>query len=254
MSASGSPEDELRAYFARLPKDVASELTPVRAAKLPHPYLLHISRDNKIEKFVPSVTKRSLEGEDRTVARISTAPSLAGCIMGYASDIHDFMNRPTTRSGDGSRKVKFAGGWSIYGIPFEYALVPTKKLLPDVRRTEERWLVNYSQRFVEYPAMLLGKFFYESVTHVAGKEGTDTILSMVVEVLTDDPVIFDNKHVLTKGFWKLTIAGLHASRRWDQIPVVECERLDQKVYDERKTLIASMLSFEHYAPAAMGAW
>lgn len=254
MSAPSSPEDQLRAWYARLPREVASELTPVRASKLPYPYLLHISRDNKIEKFVPSVTNRSLNGEDRSVPRVSTATTLAGCIIGYASDLHDFMTRPTTRSGDGTRKVSFAGGWTIYGVPFEFAVVPSKKLLPDVRRTEERWLVNYSDQWIQYPAIKLGKFFYQTVSYVAGKDGPDTVVEMIVEVLTDDPIVFDDKHILTKGCWKLVISGMHTANRWDKIPVVQCEELEQRKYDESKMLIASMLSFEQYAPPSMGGW
>jgi hypothetical protein len=253
MTAVRTSEDDLRAYFALLPKEVASELTPVRASKMAFPYLYHISKDTKIERFAPTVTKRSLDGEDRSVPRICTAPSLAGCILGYASDLHDFMNRPTCMSGDGERKVKFAGGWAIYGIPFEFALVPSKKLLPDVAKTQEHWLVNYSPERVTYEAELLGKFYYESVMHLAGKGEPATVIEMVVEVLTETPIVFDRKTTLTKGYWKLTVAGMHQSERWDKIPVVKREPMEEKSYTASKQLIASFLSFEQYAPPS-AAW
>lgn len=253
MAAELTPEDELRAYFRLQPKDVASALTPVRAERMAYPYLLHISKDNKIEKFVPSVTKRSLDGEDRSIPRISTAPTVAGCIMGYASDIHDFMERPTCASGDGQRKVRFAGGWAIYGIPFEFALVPDKTLLPDVKRTDEHWLVNYSPRWTTYPAQILGKFYYEEVRHVATAKGPVSVLTIMLEVLTDTPILFDRRTRLTRGYWKLSVQGLHLAKRWDEIESVEAEPMDPEDYTKTKQRIASMLDYEDRAPPVM-AW
>lgn len=248
-----SAKQALSHFLSLLPEKVAKELTIVSAARPWESFLLHISKDTAIKAFAPTVTRRSMDAENRSIPRICVAPSLAGCIMGYSSDLYDFMEHPVSSSTDGSRRVQYRGGWAIYGIPYDLALRPSKKLLPDVIRTDEHWLVTYDEDTVNYHPVLLGKFFYETVSYTAvGKEMPTVEVEMVAEVLTDTPVRFDNTHVLQKGYWKLKIVGMHNADRWDKIPSVVVEPLVKSEYIASKQLVASMLSFESLAPASSG--
>jgi hypothetical protein len=245
-----SAEQAIQHFLSLLPEDVARELTIVPASKLDPACLLHISKDTAIPAFTPTVTRRGMEMENRSVPRVSTAPSLVGCIMGYSSDLYDFMEQPNSVSADRQRKIKYRGGWGIYGIPFQFALRPSKKLLPDAARTDEHWLVTYDEATVKYEPQLVGKFFYEVVTYRAGRDLPQVEVEMIVEVLTDTPIRFDNKTVLKRGFHRLLIKGMHNADRWDKIPVVEAREINRVEYSASKQLVASMLSFENLAPAS----
>lgn len=249
-----SAKQALQHFLSLLPEGVASQLTVVSAARPWESFMLHISKDTAIDAFSPTVTRRGLDAENRSIPRICVAPSLAGCIMAYSSDLYDYMERSDSRSADGQRRVKYRGGWAIYGIPYDLALRPSKKLLPDVLCTDEHWLVTYDEGTVTYKPELLGKFFYEVVTYAAsGKDPPTVGVEMIIEVLTDVAIRFDHQNVLKKGYWKLKIQGMHNAERWDKIPAVEVQALQKGEYIASKQLVASMLSFESLAPAS-SAW
>lgn len=244
-------DDAIQHFLSLLPSDTAKELTVVAGEKFNPSYLLHISKDTAIPSFSPSVTRRSMDAENRSVPRICTAPTLAGCILGYSSDLFDFIDQPTSTSVDRSRKVEYRGGWAVYGFPVAQCLRPSKKLLPDVTRTDEHWLVTYDEATVSYKPTLLGKFFYEVVSYRAGKGYPVVELEMLVEV-GDVPIRFDHERLLTRGYWKLIVKGLHNAERWNKIASVEAVEINRVQYEASKQLVASMLSFEEQAPPSAG--
>lgn len=234
-------------YLKRLPPAVRKELRIATPQSLGQSHLLHISKDTAIAEFVPSVSRRTLDLENRSIARVSTAPTVAGCLLGYCSDIYDFMNRQTTMSGDRQRKVPFRGGWVIYGIPFDHALRPTKKLLPDVDRTDEHWLVALDEDSAIFKPDVLGKLFYQQVTYQAGGKRPLSTIDMAVEVLTDTPIQFDAATRLTRGCWRLKVTGLEASKNWKTVKV-EASAYPRNDFIAAKRLCASTLSFEDLSP------
>lgn len=246
-SAMGA-ESSINQFLSLLPVEVSKELTIVDSNTLNQSHLLHISKDTSIKRFTPAVTRRSMEGENSSVPRISTAPTLAGCILGYASDLYDFMEHANSATFDRKRRVAYRGGWAIYGLPFQTSLRPSAKLLPDVKRTDEHWLVTHDESTVAYTPVLLGKFFYESVLYKASAEAPRPIIDVFVEVLTETPIPFTRNVQFEKGFWKIKVDSLHNAERWDKIQQSELQELTRQDYLNSKRVCASLLSFDEAAP------
>ena len=250
MGAGNIPQ-ALSNFLALLPEESRKELKPVTPQGLKVENLLHMSKDLGIDGFVPTVTRRASENEDHSIARICTAPTLVGCIMGYAADANDFFRRPTTYNADRSRKVGFRGGWGVYGIPFDHALRPTSKMVPDVERSDEHWLVTYDPDNVVYKPELLAKFFYAHMKFEATAKYPTSDVEMLIEILTDTPIRIDHKLTLTRGCWKLKIKGLHSAKRWDKVPSIQAEQMLRPQYTAAKQLVASLLSYQEAVPPSM---
>lgn len=240
----------LKPYFSLMAKDVREELRIVTPSELTIPCLLHISKDPGLTRFVPSLSRRGMRSENRSVTRVSTATTLAGCLLGYASDLHDFLNRDDGMKVDASKRVKFLGGYTIYGFRFDVALRPSRKLVPDVEQSDEHWLVPYDEYHTEYRPEVLGKVFYESVKHRMANGRMVSEIEMYVEVSTPEPIWMDGRNKLTKGYWRVKTVGLHEAKRWDKIPVMEIEPCDPVAYTAVKRNVASMLNLNDHMPAA----
>lgn len=240
----------LKPYFSMLPEEVRNELRIVTPSDLTIPCLLHISKDPSLTRFVPSISRRGMRSENRTVTRVSTATTLAGCLIGYASDLNDFLTRDDGLKVDASKRVKFLGGYTIYGFRFDVALRPSRKLVPDVEQSDEHWLVPYDQQHVAYQPEVLGKVFYESVKYRLANGKPVSEIEMYVEVATPEPIWMDGRNKLEQGHWHVKTVGMHETKRWDRIPVMEIEATDPDTYLSVKRNVASMLSLESFMPAA----
>jgi len=234
-------------FLALQPDEVARELRVVTPNRLRQPYLLHMSKNTQLTMFSPQVTRRVLADENRSIPRISTAPTLAGCLMSYSSDLTDFAKQQNGLSADG-REVKFRGGWAIYALPFDLALRPSRRLVPDVNATDEHWLVSYDAEHRSYPAEMIGRFFYEQVSYIARGRQRITEIVMYVEVKTKE-VRFDHRRVLTPGCWRLKVRGLHNARSWNAIESVEVEQIEDSLFTNIKRNVASLLSLDEPLPA-----
>lgn len=235
-------------FLSLIPDNQRKELSVVTPDQLQQSHLLHMSRDNGLQNFTPAISARVLNGENRSIPRICTAPTLVGCVLGHASDISDYTGRNDGSSVDQKKAIPFKGGWILYGFEFDVALRPSRRLVEDVERTDEHWLVSYDDETVKYKPVKLAKFFYQSVSFVATGSVPRTDVEMLVEVLTDIPVRFDRKTTLGKGCWKVKCQGFHNASRWDKVATVETEKMLPVDYNNAKRLVASMLSFEDVGP------
>ena len=249
-----SPEAKqaLTEFLLRQPEAVRAQMALVTPKSLGQDHLLHISYDNAITNFQPSVTKRSLPGENRTVPRISTAPSLLACFAGYQTDLNDFHEHPKTFNADRTRKVEFQGGWVIYGLPFEYAIRPGKKLLPDAKITDEHWLVTYDRYTVDFVPRKLGKVFYDRVEYVPRKNNVPkAVITMVLEVLPEQVVNFGQDVHLGTGYWEVQVSNLHNWSGVDKIEILRVKEVTEDEYLSRKVLTAGLLSMDQNIPASV---
>lgn len=234
---SAKAASALKGFLLRLPEEVRKHLTPVTPSSLGQPHLLHISRRNDLESFVPRLSDFLAKTEDRSVPRICTAPTLFGCFLGYQREIIDFTKR------EPSGGVAFLGGWEIYGLPFDIALLPGKELLPDVNETGEHWLVTYDQFTVDYEPVHAGKVFFTSVESVAANKTTRTIVNMVIENTTETPLHFDGQISLGKGYWQLEMEYFKKDRSWrDCKGVISCDEITEDIYRGLKKTSASLLN------------
>lgn len=233
--------DELEKFLSLLPGSVRDGLYPVSNDDFEYPYMLHVSIDRKIKEFVPSVTRRTANNEDRTVARISTAPTLLGCFAGYMKGVSDSLYPDNG----------WRGGWYVYALPFKQALVPNKKLLFDQKTTDEHWLVTYNQETINYPAEIIAKCFYKEVVALPRTKGWPAYrVKLAIEVLGDKPVRYCKGVVLTKGTW--LIEGPDPASpgiTWKSRNEYQITELDPKTYKESKKLSADLLSHSPLPPS-----
>lgn len=200
--------------------------------------LLHISKDPKIRKFIPFVTNRTGNNENRSVPRVSVAPTLLGCFVGYVAAAQDFGY---PEQDDGT----FEQGWYIYDIPYQFALKPKSKLLYDQRNSDEHWIVTYSPDTTEYIPSKIGKCFYRDVTSIgrSGKKPRKEC-TLIVEVFVEK-LVFSKRFVLTKGYWE--IKGPEPSNfveSWKDDGEYAVRELDKAEYQTIKKLTADMLSYQ----------
>ena len=206
------------------------------------PVLLHISRDKNIKEFIPAVSPRTMKKEDRSIPRICTAPHLFGCFVGYSAATSDF---------GAERSAAWKGGYYIYALPFTLAVAPSKKILPDVNETSERWIVGYDDAHRKIKPTIVGKCFLHSVTTIGLNDGHIYDYTLYVEVkegvvgesLNLDQISFNDEFALTKGYYRISITDNRNPVYWNpkNITVSQIPKAD---YDKAKTVTAGLLSFE----------
>lgn len=237
-------------YLLRQPEAMRLNMALVTPDSLGQDLLLHLSYDNALTNFQPYITKRTAEGEDRTIPRISTAPSLLTCLLGYQTELNDFHEVPKVTAADG-REVKYKGGWVIYGIPFEYAIRPNSKLVPDADRTDEHWLVAYDKMTSEYTPVRVGKVFYDRVTYKGqDREYPDVYVEMVVEVHPGMSLNLNTGTILSEGYWVVDLKNLHDSKTYRSIDIRRVREITKADYESRKTHTAGLLSLDIDLPTS----
>ncbi|QXO10136.1 hypothetical protein pEaSNUABM37_00175 [Erwinia phage pEa_SNUABM_37] len=169
-------------------------LTPANSSGV----TFHISTNNALKSFEPRVSRRTMNKEDRSVPRVSTAATLNGCLSGYSAALYDW---------EGMDAEKWQGGWKIYAIPYEVALKPNKKILGDADQTEEIWLVPYNKAHVRYPATPIGEIFFTKV----GREATNNtkmprkvVVRAYVRIAEGNMLPLNKSTVLRAGYYQLT--------------------------------------------------
>jgi len=121
-------------------------------------YHLHIDK-NLVKKFIPMMPKSASSAENASAPRVTVAPTLLGCMIGYFRCVSDFMDG----SGEHIKGDPYRGGYVIVALPFTHSLKPNNKLCFDAERSDEHWLVNYSKDNVDYPSIEIGKLFITEV-------------------------------------------------------------------------------------------
>lgn len=248
MSAPSAGEQLLKDFFALRPADIRDNLRITTPGQLGQSYLVHISKDHGVERFVPNVSQRTLEDEDRRVPRISTAPTLLGAMTGYCAVLREFiyaMNQTYRRQG---KPTRWNGIWSIYGLSFDVALRPSRKLVPDVDTTDEHWLVPYSASTAEYPATAAGEFFLDSLRyhHERGKQVTT--IDAYLRIDHPEGMFLDQQHHLAPGCWRARIRNLGSRDSVAGRGLMGLSRISVLEYQQQQNLTLSSLSVESLRP------
>ena len=169
-------------------------LTPENSAGV----TFHISTNNALKSFEPRVSRRTMNKEDRSVPRVSTAGTLNGCLSGYSAALYDWENMDAD---------KWQGGWKIYAVEYQAALKPNKKILGDADQTEEIWLVPYNKEHVRYQATPIGELFFAKV----GREATNNpklprkvYVKAYVRIAEGHMLPLNKSTVLRAGYYQLT--------------------------------------------------
>lgn len=92
--------------------------------------LYHVSLNPNIKKFLPYLSNRTLLKETRSIPRTSCADNLLSCLGGGAlTDLFVYIDK------------KQDGRQYIYRMDSTVYVRPNVKLLPDVKETDEWWVV-----------------------------------------------------------------------------------------------------------------
>lgn len=242
-----SDKEDFYQWFSIQSKEVQANSKIVSAEDIKQDYMLHIDKQTPTV-FTPRMPASAAKSENDTVARITVAPTLVGCMIGYArieSDVTEGTDK------DKVEKTQFRGGYDIRELPFKHCLFPNEKLVFDAQRSQEHWLVSYNKETLEYKPSKVGKFFVSKITYetVTGKVPVARF-EIYIEVHKEGGFKFSPNIYLDKGFYRATVSF---DRETDKGSIEEechfkVEPINPEGYKTAKQLSAAMLSHKDKAP------
>lgn len=238
-------DKEFESYLETLPDQVVRNTKVITPKEAGQDYMLHVSTDTKIRKFIPRIGTRQMAEEDRTVPRVCVAPHFLGCMIGYSKSSADFV-----KASDG--KEDWLGGWKIYGLKFSHCLRPNKQMVPDARISDEHWLVTHDKDTVEYYPFEIGKIFIRSIVLVA-RSGTNPAEDMecYLEINHEDGIYFSKNIHLKKGYHRIQGPNFWMLDSWKDISEFHITEITADEYRSSKKACADLLSLELEPPAFM---
>lgn len=233
-----SAAEDLEAWLEGSAEKVRRNVVIETPESLGFDYLLHVSTNTNIRKFVPLIGRRQAPSEDRTVPRICVAPSLLGCFIGYAQAHDDFRLLPANGVEHG-----YKGGWKIYGFKYEATLRPNAKLVYDANMTDEMWLTAYNAATAEYVPEAMGKVFLRSM-RLIGRSGKTPVaeMEMFVEVSHAAGVMFSKNIFLEKGYWVIDGPMQQNVRSWKTDKDFAVRQIERNEYLSAKAAHADLLA------------
>ena len=233
--------EDMDRFVNLLSEKVKSNLEVITPEGLGQDYFLRISMDKMPkEGYAPRISHRQASSEDRTVPRITCAPTLLGCFLGYATVVQDFINFDPKKQ----EHSRYKQGYYIYSLDFQEALRPNNKLVYDQSHTDEHWLVPYSEETRYYQGRLIGKVF---ITKLERESRTNAEpyqqVTFFIEINKDDGIYFGKNVLLKKGYWKIVGPGV-INDTWKQDSKYKVFEIDKETYMEQKELSAGLLSFK----------
>lgn len=221
------------------PEDLVAALSPVDKA-YDGSYHLHISTNTEIKQFVPRLTLRGDPSENRDITRIYVAPTLLGCIIGYANMENDFMSYRA----DG-KESDYKGGYKIYELPCQASLKPNKRMVLDQDASDEHWMVTYSPETITYTPKNAGRFYIEEM-HYTGRTGKLPAgeITIMVEVKKEEGFPFSKNHYLKKGFYRITGPVARNTQSWKHDRAFMVEEISRSDFTTNKGLRAALLSHQ----------
>lgn len=237
-----SDRDDMESFLEAKPVTVQRGVEVITPEDLPVPLLFHISKNTNIKEFIPQIGHRQGKTEDRTVPRVCVAPTLLGCMIGYAAVEFDFY--------DGERDNKndaWLGGYKIYGFGFKHALRAKKKVVYDAAMSDECWLVSYNADTVKYKPVDIGRVFLSEIKATGRMEGTgfpDEEIVCYAEIKMDPGIPFSKNTTLTKGYWRITGPAPRRTSDWKQEKKFTVVAISKDEYIQKKELTAGLLNID----------
>ncbi len=232
--------------FLRLLVDkVAKNTTVVTKEELKQNYMLHISPSKMNNKpYIPRIGTRQGLSEDRTVPRITVAPTLYGCYIGYAQLINQFFNYNPNNSDD------YRQGLYIHEIEFDEALKPNNKLVYDSSRSDEHWLVTYDEETKTYKGKVIGKMFISEIRTKANSGKLAIIEATIyIHVTKSEGIQFSKNIFLPNGYFIVqNISEVH-NCSWDDDNKIKVLEINQTEFEAVKKQSAALLSLTQDKPA-----
>lgn len=221
--------NEITHFISLCTPVVKKNLTIVTPEDLGQDFFLHIDPDKTPGQFIPQMPRSAAKSEDNTVARITVAPTIRGCIQGWARLEHQFFNQKTN-------------GCAICILPFEYALKPTNKLVFDAEETGEHWLVAYNSKTVKYKPTTIGKLFM-STAHYTYRSDLSRVVGsgeIYMELTGGLDIRINDEITVNDGCYKLVLK-IAEDKDDGPLEVADCTKIPRGKYEQAKNVSASML-------------
>lgn len=242
-----SDKEDIYDWFSIQSKKVQANSRIVSKEEVGQGYMLHIDKKTPA-KFVPMMPRSAATSEDNTSARVTVAPNLIGCFIGYARAEDDFFEGTHK---DYIKETGFKGGYEICELKFDYCLRPNRKLVFDSPESMEHWLVSYNKKTLEYIPVKIGKIFVSKISYRAVSGGLpDYVFEIYIEVNKEQGIPFSPKIYLDRGYyraivvrnWKEHAGGAKEEERFT------VDSISKEEYMKAKQLSAAMLSHKDKAP------
>lgn len=185
-------QKELNEFISLQVNRVKNNVTIVSKNDLRFPFLLHIDRVVP-KKFIPSIPVRAAPLEDKTIARVTVADTLLGCMLAYGNIYYDYNILKTIN-------------YKISKLDFECAIKPNKKLVYDSKETNEYWLVPYNEKHASYKPIEIGNFFLNDLRFKEISIGNKPIIIvtyMSIYCCINEEMSFSSSKVLKPGFYRI---------------------------------------------------
>lgn len=212
-------------YLSALLGDAVSELTLYSAGEVNRP-LYHVSMNPNVRIFSPKVSSRTLSSEDRSVPRVSTSTSLIGCLNGYQSMFTDMAGR---------ERKNFTGLYTVYELPYQYAVKPSKKLLSDVETSDEYWLVSWKKETYSIRPNTVCEFTIPQVQTTYGSDGEDQRVTMFLKVLGES-LYLTHDVKLIKGYYEITLRNYDYDYPLENNNKIEVKEITENDYNKITSL------------------
>lgn len=198
--------------------------------------LYHIDK-NKPTKFFPQMPRSAAASEDNTIARVTVAETLIGCLMGYARIERDFHYRKEYSKG----KDPFKGGYVISEIDYQYCGIPNTKLVYDAELTGEKWLFTYSKETLQFIPREIGKVFVTKLEYIGNSDYPTLNVTCYVDIQKETGMLLTSDLKLAHGYWKIQFSefGKHAFNTSKNLVV---KKVSASEYEDAKKLNAALLS------------
>lgn len=237
----------LAEWLENLHKKISSNSTLFTPEELGQKHLFHVSMNTNIKEFVPRIGDRQNPVEDRTVPRICTAPSILGCLIGYASEVSDFLSLASDGTED---NLGYKGGYKIYAFEFNAAIRPNNKLAGDSSVSDECWLVSFSPDNSTYKPINAGKvFFSKIISNARTGKAVSCDCEMYVEVTLDTGILFSKNIFLEKGYYRITGSAPRYTKSWEADASFKVTKIDKAEYMTAKGYSANLLSHQEKKPS-----
>ena len=218
-------KQEIIEYLSALLGDTVSELTLFSAGEVNRP-LYHVSMNPNVRIFSPKVSSRTLSSEDRSVPRVSTSTSLIGCLNGYQSMFTDIAGR---------ERKNFTGLYTVYELPYQYAVKPSKKLLSDVETSDEYWLVSWKKETYSIRPNTVCEFTIPQVQTTYGSDGEDQRVTMFLKVLGES-LYLTHDIKLVKGYYEITLRNYDYDYPLENNNKIEVKEITENDYNKVTSL------------------
>lgn len=236
--------EDMRDFLELQSDEVIKGCKIVTAKDIGQDHFLRIDK-SKIERFVPNMPKTAMPSENSTTSRVTVAPTLLGCMIGYFRYERDIVD-----SGLKATKDSFLGGYHISRIDFTVAAKPDATLVSDTDTSDEHWLLSYDEDHRYYEGTCIGKVFISELT-LLPRTGTSPAERFVIYYEIDQPMFIMPGVLVQPGKYRATVVWPSTRDRSVQYAgaLTENVAVTDEEFKTSKQLCADLLSHHQSAPA-----